>query len=294
MKAPAADLDIRDNYLNFINKSKIEYNALKKKFARVVAAKQETYDVLFPCKEDIWYYFKLHITDETDFIALKDKVLGLVRKHDDNSDRRLLLIQLIKYCSICTTEQEVHNKLVVAEKKLSLSFTDYRYYVFKYYSKVHKFLLLGKGYKFSNGIGIVYLYRKQITGEGHKIDFHKTKLRKEELLKQGIKLYNKYEADRAAALGVPYNGIDYRVWLRKSAYYSIRFSHSRYFRKTYDFSPVSYIHQKYRDYSQDTMATELCKSNEDIYDLQIDLRTKLDVYLKRNPERYIDFERINN
>ena len=293
MKAPAADINIRDNYLSFHHKSLYEYNVLEKKLIRLNDAKEETWKELIPRKEDIRVFFRIELSPTIDFIALGQK-LGKEFRNNDNVVRRELLILIVKYCSIITNEFETKKAFALAKKKKDLNFADYRTYVFKYYSKVHKFLLQGKAYRYSHGIGTLYIHRVHVEKEGRKIDFHKTKLRKEELLAKGVKLYNKYEAMQYALQGIPYDGVDYRVWLRTPAYYSLRFIHSKYFRSIYDFIPISYIHSKYRDYNQDQMAFELCKTNEDIYDLQIDLRTKIAIYLKRNPERYVDFDRNIN
>ena len=290
MKAPAADIDIRDQYLAFHHKSIYECNVLEKKIKRLEVAKEETWKALVPFKEDIATEFKVILNDKVDYILLGDKISKEFRKND-RPDRRNLLILLVKYCSIIKNETETNRQYEIATKKKSLSFVDYRYYVFKYYSKVHKFLLEGKAYRYRSGIGTLYIHRTQVVANGHKIDFHKTKLRKEELKAKGIKLYNKFEAQEAAVAGDAYDGVDYRVWLRTPAFYSLKFISSYYFRDAYDFTPVAYIHQKYREYNQESLAFELCKSNEDIYDLQVDLRTKIAIYLKRNPERYVDYDR---
>lgn len=293
MQAPAADINIRDNYLAFHHKSIYEYNTLEKKLARLDDAKEKTWNDLIPRREDIRDYFKITISNNIDYINLGEQLNKEFRKND-NSNRRELLILLIKYCSIITNIKDTIAALNIANKKQNLSFSDYRQYVVTYYSKVHKFLLQGKAYRYNNGIGTLYIDRVQIKAEGKKIDFHKTKLRKEELLKQGVKLYNKQDAEKALFLGLPYDGVDYRVWLRAPAYYSLKFIHSKYFKKEYDFAPISYIHQKYRDYNQDQLALEVCENDNDIYNLQIDLRTKIAIYLKRNPERYINFIRDYN
>ena len=293
MRAPAADINIRDNYLSFHHKSIHEYNVLEKKLFRLKNAKAETWQELLPCEEDINKYLKISLSVNIDFIVLGEKLLKEFRKND-KPDRRNLLILLIKFCSIVKNEQDCKKAILIADKKRNLSFAQYREYVFRYYSKVHKVLLQGKAYRYMNGIGTLYIHRVQIEGEGRKIDFHKTKLRKEELQAKGVKLYNKWEADQHKALDLPYDGVDYRVWLRAPAYYGLRFVHSKYFNKEYDFVPISYIHQKYRDYTQEQLAFEICNNSEDIFDLQIDLRTKIAIYLKRNPERFVDFDRKFN
>lgn len=290
MQAPAADINIRDNYLSFHHKSIYEYNILEKKLNRLNDAKIETWNDLLPRKENIHEEFDIIVSKDVDFISLQNKFYKEFRNNDKPA-RRELLILLIKYCSIINNIAETEKQLALAAKKKELGFADYRYIVFKYYSKVHKFLLQGKAYRYNSGIGTLYIDRTQVKGEGKKIDFHKTKLRKQELLAKGVKLYNQQDAAKAAFLGLPYDGVDYRVWLRAPAFYSLKFIHSKFFKKEYDFIPISYIHQKYREYTQDQLALEVCENNEDIYNLQIDLRTKIAIYLKRNPERYIDFKR---
>lgn len=293
MKAPAADINIRDNYLAFHHKSIHEHNVLEKKLIRLKNAKAETWQSLLSYEEEISKYFRIKLSVILDFVALGEKLSKEFRKND-NEERRKILILLVKFCSIVANEQNCIKELELSNKKQTLTFAEYRDFVFRYYTKVHKVLLQGKAYRYMNGIGTLYIHRVQIEGEGRKIDFHKTKLRKEELQAKGVKLYNKYEADQCKALDLPYDGVDYRVWLRAPAYYSLRFIHSKFFAKEYDFYPISYIHQKYRDYNQDQLAFEVCRNNEDIFDLQIDLRTKIAIYLKRNPERFVDFDRKFN
>lgn len=293
MKAPAADINIRDNYLAFHHKSIHEHNVLEKKLIRLKNAKAETWQSLLSYEEEISKYFRIRLSVMLDFVALGEKLSKEFRKND-NEERRKVLILLVKFCSIVANEQNCIKELELSNKKQTLTFAEYRDFVFRYYTKVHKVLLQGKAYRYMNGIGTLYIHRVQIEGEGRKIDFHKTKLRKEELQAKGVKLYNKYEADQCKALDLPYDGVDYRVWLRAPAYYSLRFIHSKFFAKEYDFYPISYIHQKYRDYNQDQLAFEVCRNNEDIFDLQIDLRTKIAIYLKRNPERFVDFDRKFN
>ena len=293
MKAPAADINIRDNYLAFHHKSIHEHNVLEKKLIRLKNAKAETWQSLLSYEEEISKYFRIKLSVILDFVALGEKLSKEFRKND-NEERRKILILLVKFCSIVAHEQNCIKELELSNKKQTLTFAEYRDFVFRYYTKVHKVLLQGKAYRYMNGIGTLYIHRVQIEGEGRKIDFHKTKLRKEELQAKGVKLYNKYEADQCKALDLPYDGVDYRVWLRAPAYYSLRFIHSKFFAKEYDFYPISYIHQKYRDYNQDQLAFEVCRNNEDIFDLQIDLRTKIAIYLKRNPERFVDFDRKFN
>lgn len=290
MKPPSADINIRDNYLSFHHKSIYEYNILEKKLTRLKSAKEETWNNLIPYKESIANQFRIVISQSIDFITLGEKLNKQFRKNDSN-DRQEILMLLIKYCSIIKNEVDTKKAFELADKKRNLSFSEYRLYVFKYYSQVHKILLEGKAYRYLNGIGTLYIHRVQVVADGHKIDFHKTKLRKQELLSKGVKLYNKYEAAQYEAQGIPYDGVDYRVWLRTPAYYSLKFIHSKYFRQEYDFIPISYIHSKYREYNQDQLAFEVCQTNDDVYDLQIDLKTKIAIYLKRNPERFVDFDR---
>ena len=105
MRAPAADINIRDNYLSFHHKSIHEYNVLEKKLFRLKNAKAETWQELLPCEEDINKYLKISLSVNIDFIALGEKLLKEFRKND-KPDRRNLLILLIKFCSIVKNEQD--------------------------------------------------------------------------------------------------------------------------------------------------------------------------------------------
>ena len=116
--------------------------------------------------------------------------------------------------------------------------------------------------------------------------------RKEELLAQGKRLFNKAEADICDTLGYEYDGEDYRVFSNATHCIKLKIINSSYFRgRNYDFRPVHYIHPKYRTSSYPDIVKTHCKTLEDIANLRVDLRTKIAMLLIMDNTKYINFDR---
>lgn len=299
MKAPAADITIRENYLDFINKATKECSVNQKNYDRIVATKDAVYEELTARKGEVALHLHIDLDIYTEYtakqfndtFALYNRVNKMYRD-SEFTDYRELVTLVLKWCSILNKERECLEYLYISSIKADMNYNQYREYVFKYYSAIHKHMLKGDGYKFAHGVGIVYVDRIQLTSSSRKIDFAKTKKRKEQLIAQGKKLFNKEEYDACVAAGKDYDGEDYRVFMDAKHFIKLPFINSHYFRGNgYDFRPTHTINEKYRGIDYPTLIERFCKTPDDIADLRVDIRTKVALLLMMDNTKCINFDR---
>lgn len=298
----AADIDIKNIYLKFINKSKIEYNQLVRKVDRIYKSKQDCYKCLIARKENIANNLCINLDDyNIEFInqvynpelALENKVMKLLHNNNEETGDRRDIIQLAKWCSILRNEDSTFNRLRICKKKCALSYSEYRQYLFDFYSKVHKALLNGDAYRFTHGIGTIYFKRFELSDEHKLVDFAATRKRKQEIIDAGKIPYNKIDAINAEYNGIKYDGVPYTIYRQDKYGYVLRIRNSRFFKSfaSCQIKPVKYINAKYRNYTYEDLIEKFCRSEDDVSDLQIDVRTKLSILLIMNPGISLRFQR---
>ena len=124
------------------------------------------------------------------------------------------------------------------------------------------------------------------------IDFAATNAKKKELIAKGVKLYDDKEAAWYKARHIPYDGVDYRVYREDDSFYDITFIKSKLFtNNTLEYQRTEYVAAKYRGMSYKSMADTLCATEEDIYNLQVDIKYKLNILLYKDPSCYLNFIR---
>ena len=90
---------------------------------------------------------------------------------------------------------------------------------------------------------------------------------------------------------IPYDGVDYKVYKNDSHYYEFTIIHSKLFtNRSIDYDRTEYINAKYRGLSYDKIA-EYCNSLDDIANLQVDIKVKLNILLYKDPAKYLNFIR---
>ena len=152
------------------------------------------------------------------------------------------------------------------------------------------------GYKFGYGIGTYIINHwkldpKRIKNKVH-LDYAATNAKKKELLAKGIKLYDDKEAAWYAARHIPYNAVDYRVYKESTDWYEFTFIKSDLSKHySLDYQRTEYVASKYRGMSYTKMADTLCKTEEDIYTLQVDIKYKLNILLYKDPTKYLNYVR---
>lgn len=293
---------IKEYYLNFITNAKTDiykYNIERQKaidnknllhsyINNHVETLIDKYNIDLNKFELEWVYNTYNPSE-----SLYKKVLKLIQTINEDEDRSTLF-QIIKYCHAIKDEYKYDRLIELANKRKDIKFSEFRKRVLDYYNKVHKCVLEGNGYKYSNEIGVYVINYWRVSGKGIKkrIDYAATNERKKELLSKGYKLYDDNEAKWYKDNGIPYDGVDYRIYKDDSHYYEFTFIKSKIFTaKTLDYQRTEYVINKYRGMSYKEMADTLCQTLDDIYNLQVDIKYKLNILLYKHPTKYLNFIR---
>lgn len=298
------DINIKDYYLQYTHNAKIDLAKYKKDLAECVAIKKSVYDYIAEHKDKLKEDFNINLDNfEKEWVlktynptehlyGIANKILSIIVKEED----RNLILQITKYCNIIRNEHRLIENVRLANLRANIKFGVYRKYITTYYNKVHKCVLKGDGYKFSNGIGVYCInywkLDRKLMRHRTVIDFAATNAKKKELIAKGIKLYDDKEAAWYKARHIPYDGVDYRVYREDDSFYDITFIKSKLFtNNTLEYQRTEYVASKYRGMSYKSMADTLCATEEDIYNLQVDIKYKLNILLYKDPSCYLNFIR---
>lgn len=298
------DITIKGYYLQFIHNAKNDITKYKNNLEVTLSIKEQVYKYIEDNKAILNDSFNINLYDiEIEFCQKKynpkeylyNIVIKLLRNIDTHPNR-IVLLQLAKYCNILRNENKYNKLIELANKRKDIKFGVYRKYVTAYYNKVHKCVLNGMGYKFSYGIGTYIINHwkldpKRIKNKVH-LDYAATNAKKKELIAKGIKLYDDKEAAWYEARHIPYNAVDYRIYKENTDWYEFTFIKSEIFKSNnLEYQRTEYVATKYRGMSYTQMAEELCHTEEDIYNLQVDIKYKLNILLYKDPTKYLNYVR---
>lgn len=169
-----------------------------------------------------------------------------------------------------------------AEKILALTFRQYTAILKTFYSEVHRQMILnGVGYVFQGTIGWVCINRVIVRDSNKKtIDFIATANKKKEVLAQGLRVYNKEEAEWCRQNNIEYDGVDCRVYKHDEFFYEIPLINSRCTNAiSLVFTPADSRPNKYHGYSNDDLIKLADNDKEKILKLDVGLKTKLTLCL---------------
>ena len=298
------DITIKGYYFQFIHNAKNDITKYKNNLEVTLSIKEQVYKYIEDNKAILNDSFNINLDDiEIEFCQKKynpkeylyNIVIKLLRNIDTHPNR-IVLLQLAKYCNILRNENKYNKLIELANKRKDIKFGVYRKYVTAYYNKVHKCVLNGMGYKFSYGIGTYIINHwkldpKRIKNKVH-LDYAATNAKKKELIAKGIKLYDDKEAAWYEARHIPYNAVDYRIYKENTDWYEFTFIKSEIFKSNnLEYQRTEYVATKYRGMSYTQMAEELCHTEEDIYNLQVDIKYKLNILLYKDPTKYLNYVR---
>lgn len=297
------DLNLKDYYLKFIHDAEKDIQEHQEKLRDLLNLKNHCLNYLNDNKNQIDKELGINLDKySVEFGNKQFNPLNKLYKDTlyagkyNNRQHSANYLQLVKYCNILIEQNRHEKAIAIAKKRNNLKYSKYRTLVANYYNQVHKTLLQGMGYEFGYGIGTFVINRwkmkKAAMAKKKVIDFAATNKKKKELLEKGCKLYNDIEAAWYKKNGLPYDGVDYRVYMTKDWFYEFTIINSKIFSTGggLDYKQKEYIHLKYRNYSTEQMAL-LCKSLDDIVKFNVDLKHKLNMYLKLDPTCYLNFIR---
>lgn len=292
------DIDMRDYFNTFINNILINKSKEQAKLDKINANINEIYQYLTPRKGIIADKYNLRLDKYSEFVnKISDNNLELyndvnkIYKHIDINEDKSDIIQLIKLVNFFNTKKEIQNKIDYYEKCSNINKIQFRDIVSEYYYTVHKFLLLGYGYRYMGGIGTFLINRFRNNKAKEVIDFRQTAINKQMIINAGKELYDDKEAKIAKANNKEYKGIKYIAYKEIREANKFIFIKSKYWKGyKYILMLADYINPKYRNLSLEEIA-KLCKTEENVYRAQIGIRYKAKILSLINPASSIRFYR---
>lgn len=298
------DINLRSYYLQFIRNIKVDLHRYGEELKELQRTKENIYEYIKENKNIILNDFNINLENyKEEYIDKKyntserlyQTILKLTQIAEEHPNR-IVLLQVLKYCNILRNENKYYKLIELCNKRKDIKFTTYRKIVSNYYNEVHRCLLEGLGYKFSHGIGTYCINYWKLDKtkliKSNRIDYAATNERKRELLKKGVKLYDDKEAAWYKARNIPYDGVDYRVFRTDDYFYEFVFINSNICRaNALEYQRTEYVASKYRGMSYKEIADTVCNNIDDIVNLQVDIRYKLNILLHKYPTKYLNFIR---
>ena len=298
-----ADGNIKTYYLHFkssATKSKKEYedklneilllkNELREYLNEQINVLKETYNI------DLSDY-KEWVNNTYDSSELLYKQALKLLKVDESGDDRIVLIRTAKYGNILRNEYKLIKLIESCDKRINVTYAKYKKYVTDYFNQVHACILKGEAYRFGQNIGTYicnyWKIDENLRKKVKKLDYAATNARKKELLEKGLKPYDDNEAAWYKARKIPYDGVEYRVYKEDAHFYEFTFINSKLFTNaSLDYDRTEYINARYRNLGYEKLAEMYCRTFDDIKNLQVDIKVKLNILLHKNPTKYINFVR---
>lgn len=298
------DIKYKDYYLNYIYSAKNDIRKYNECINTLNKSKEELIKYIEDNKHYILESFNINL-DNYDVEWGKKEYNSTEHLYNflikyiitiDIHPHKIHLLQVIKYLNVLRNIYRYNKLKELATKRKNMSFSTYRKYIFNYYNKVHKCVLEGMGYKFGGGIGTYVINHWKLDPKLMKkkpiLDYAASNARKRELITQGKKVYDDKEAAWYAARNIPYDAIDYRVWRENTDWYEFTFLKSDLAKSSrLDYQRSEYVSLKYRNMSYQQICDTFCKTYDDIYNLQVDIKYKLNMLLYKDPTKYINFVR---
>lgn len=299
-----ADFELSDYYNIYINNAKNDIREYNKKLEEVIKQKNFLYyritrvyaDIL---KDDL----HINVFDYIDFSnkqydkenKLYNYIKKVLRSDIYTKNDKIVLINILRYIKNLKKEFEYKHKIEISNNRTKVSFKEYHKIVKDFYLQVHKTILEGKGYRFEKGLGILQInyWKTQFKPKIKvKIDFNKTNQNRKLILEKGLKPFRIEEAREYERQGKQYDGVEYKVLRSDENFYEIVITNSYIFpSKTMEFQREEYIHSKLRGLSFQQMGMKYCKTLDDIVNLPVDIRVKLNILTFLFPNSYLNFVR---
>lgn len=203
------------------------------------------------------------------------------------------LFNLYNYAKKQKDKQDLKNKINLYEKILQISFKEYTNIIKVYMTEVHKKLIIeGGGYVFGENIGWICANRCLITKSRPKLNYSATKKKKEELIKEGKRIYNDIEKKWCQSNGIEYKAEDYRVFMKKEYCYEIPLIGCKLpDGSKYKLTISDYRHNSMRNKSNEDLIKECNNDINKICELPVDVKTKLTLCDTVDKTLYIKFIR---
>lgn len=147
---------------------------------------------------------------------------GVLVNRDGNYELIGRNADLYRLATIQKNLYELQPEYDKCEQMLNMSLETYTKLLKTFYIQVHKKMILeGAGYVFESNLGWICINRCKKRSTYPLIDYKATKEKKEKLLAEGKRIYNKHEAAWCLERGIEYDAVDPRVYMNNEYYYEI-------------------------------------------------------------------------
>lgn len=280
-----------------LKKDAIEkYNKIKEDIAKLydeICNNINLYKTEFGINLNDYDEFKTNTYTNGSFLKIA-KGLFINRK-----DNYKIVADLFNLYSFALKQKELHiidNNIKLYDKVINLSLKEYTTLLKTFYNKVHERMIVnGEGYVFEETIGWTCINRCHIVKQRPHINYVATKKRREELLKEGKRIYNKEEAEWCKKNGIEYNAVDPRVYMRNEYCYEIPLLGCKLPNGSkYKLDIADYRGQHLRGLTNEDLVKKYGDNLETICKLDLDVRTKLNLCNTINKMLYLNFIRNEN
>ena len=289
-------------YKKFVESNKAKLAQAREKLEKDISYNKVLRQEIISNKEE--YKTNLNIDLESSSEFKKDEYINgklfnvvksiFVSQNVETFDDKSLLYTIYKYAKTLEDIKTLTNNIRIYKKCLEVKQSEYKDYLFIFANELHKQMILnGKGFAFPGDIGWICINRVKVNEKGRlKIDYAATKKNKEKLLAEGVELYDREKHEWCAKRGLPYNGVDWRVYNKKEYIYEIPLIHCTLPNgNKFKFKSAEFVQEKYKQMSYDDMI-EYCHGNkEEICKLPISIKKKITLCNKVDKTLYLNFIR---
>ena len=203
------------------------------------------------------------------------------------------LYEIYKYSLLLEEIHDIQEQIDLCDKILSITPEQYRTFMETFFLKVHEKLVLdGYGYVFAHNIGCICVNRVKQFSRRKLIDYKKTKERKQQLLAEGKKIYNKDEETLYNRMGLEYDGVDYRVYKDNEYNYEVCLFNCTFENASgYEFIASDWRNKDLRGKTNDDLIRECHSNPEEIVKLKVDIKTKANLCTQVDDIFYTKFIR---
>lgn len=298
-----ADTNLKSYFLEFTEKANREYTKHSNEYNIAITNKENLYNYIIDNQKLFNDVFKKPISKypiemESRHSNPRNKLYNdavQILNTTENAKHKAMARDVIKYVGSLSKEESILLKLNLSKKKIAIKHTDFTRYVNRYYNEVHKRVLHGDAYKFSNGIGLFMCNRWKMNEKFRKkkiLDFKATNENKRKRIAEGKPLYCVKSAKWHADRGTVYPVEDHRVFRSDDHFYEFTIIKSKIIHSSMiQYERTEYVSTKYRGMSYKEMGDVLCKRLDDVYDLQVDIGYKLNILLYKDSTKYLNFIR---
>lgn len=293
---------ISDYYNSLISKTKQKLILKEKEEEEIEKQLKELKKEVLNNLEDLNRDYKLDLNSYEEFVEnryidgkfLKDSRNTFINKKNDYTLSSDIYI-VFDLARIQKKLFEIKKEIFLSRKILKVSRSKYFDILRIFYGEVHKQMILnGYGYSLGHKVGWICINRRRYVGK-HVLDYAATKKRKEELISQGKRIFNKDEYDWCKQNGLDYDGVDRRVFKKDEFGYELAFADCKIKNNHFNqIEPNDYRGAAIRGKTNEDLLKDCNNDIDKILELPVSLKTKLNLCLKVNKFLYTKYIRNEN